>query len=657
MIGQKFNFEDSFFRDLTVCVLDTLEGEIKWTNRFSSGDRIVNVPFYYSLTGDERFLLDSFSDDVVSDNRLVDLNTDIIPRAHITLTGYDIRSDEFANPNVWLKMVLEHNDEVRRVLTKIRAIPITAKYEMSILLTSEIDTFKCSQAIMDTIWLYRFMYFEHNFMNIDAVMLIPDTNQIQIQREKNMTSDNQIKLTLSFDVQTYYPAYRKPTLPSSISYPIQTIYPNKLISVKVQISRGNLDNIIFTEFHNVVTSSDGMAYLMIGSGTKFDFNLEDFDTVSQSIPENFDTHPSFRYKKYVTDINGDPIPNQSFNFRFLFLQNNEVGEVLYEEILNLNTDGNSEIDYEIGLGNIQIGNLMSIDFKNGIYFLKVEIDSDYDDVFELVENKLFTAQFTGDIMPYQRNVSSNPLISNNQGVGVKVKAIVSGPIDGTNNEYQCFWPYLPPNGIDPITQDTYVYGIGSLEDIQPTSRLTNLISENYDIRYSVIPRDVSDVVIQKVDPRDWFFDYETGTFIQNKLVPTPSIPETIEVWYRFDRKKISTAMPSGGKTGTLMDVYNNRNGLRITIGIDPDGGEKYEKIVNGDSLDVSEFQPDPNSNSLDYGKSGGVFEDTIINPKRSRWYYDNKGTKSMTRMGIGVPRGQNQNLNVSKFPGKFFNNK
>ena len=212
MIGERFNFEDVFFRDLTVCVLDTLEGEIRWINRFSSGDKEVNVPFYYSMTGDERFLLDSFTDDVVSNNRFVELNTDMIPRGHLTLTGYDIRSDEFANPNVWLKMVIENKDEIRKVLTKVRAVPVSVKYDLTILLASEIDVFKCSQAIMDTLWLYRFMYFEHNFMNIDAVMLIPDSNQVEINRDKNMTSDNQIKLTVSFEVQTYYPAYRKPRL-------------------------------------------------------------------------------------------------------------------------------------------------------------------------------------------------------------------------------------------------------------------------------------------------------------------------------------------------------------------------------------------------------------------------------------------------------------
>lgn len=209
MIGQRFNFEDTFFRDLTVCVLDTLEGQVRWVNRFSSGDYPVDVPFYYSLTGDERFLLDSFQDDIVSENRFVELNTDLIPRGHITLKGFNILSDEFANPNVWLRTVVENEKEIKKVLTKIRSVPISVNYDLEILLSSEIDVFKCSQAIMDTLWVYKFMYFEHNFMNIDAVMLLPDTNQIEISREKNLSSDNTIKLTVSFEVQTYYPSFRR----------------------------------------------------------------------------------------------------------------------------------------------------------------------------------------------------------------------------------------------------------------------------------------------------------------------------------------------------------------------------------------------------------------------------------------------------------------
>lgn len=228
MIGDRFNFEDVFFRDITICVLDTLEGEIWWKNRFTSGDIEVKVPFFYSMTGDERFLLDSFSDDVVSDNRYVELNTDKIPRGHLTMTGFDIKSDEFANPNIWLRVVVDNNEEVRKMLTKIRAVPISVKYELSILLASEIDSFKCSQAIMNTLWLYRYMYFEHNFMNIDAIMVMPDSNQVEITREKNMTSENGIKLTASFEVHTYYPAFRNDDENNFIN-PKRTRWYNNLI--------------------------------------------------------------------------------------------------------------------------------------------------------------------------------------------------------------------------------------------------------------------------------------------------------------------------------------------------------------------------------------------------------------------------------------------
>lgn len=247
MIGDSFNFEDVFFRDLTVCVLNTLEGQIRWTNKFTSGDVNVEVPFYYSMTGDERFLLDSFTDDIVSgdasgNGRYVELNTDIIPRGHITLNSFNIRSDEFTNPNVWLRTVVENETEIKKVLSKVRAIPISVTYDLAILLSSEVDSFKCSQAIMDTMWLYKFMYFEYNFMNIDAVMLMPDNMNVEMTREKNITSDNGIKMTVSFEVQTYYPAFIKDEGPDNTDdyslEPRRTKWYNNILASRSRGSSG-----------------------------------------------------------------------------------------------------------------------------------------------------------------------------------------------------------------------------------------------------------------------------------------------------------------------------------------------------------------------------------------------------------------------------------
>lgn len=212
MIEQKFNYNDVFLRDLTVCVLAALENKLTWINRFEDGDVNVAVPFYYSLSGSEDFLLDSFSDDIVSNNRHVELNTDQYPRGHVTLTNWRVKGEEFANPNVWLRMVVENQEEIKKILTQVRALPITATYEMTVLVNSEIDAFKASQSIMNMFWLWKFMYFEYNFMNIEAVMIIPDEQTLTINREKNLSSDDAIKLDFTFEVHTYYPAYNPNTV-------------------------------------------------------------------------------------------------------------------------------------------------------------------------------------------------------------------------------------------------------------------------------------------------------------------------------------------------------------------------------------------------------------------------------------------------------------
>ena len=73
---------------------------------------------------------------------------------------------------------------------------------------SEIDSFKCQEAIMNMFWLYKYMYFEHNFMSIDAVLVVPDDSSVEIVREQNLSSENVIKIKTSFEVHTYYPAVR-----------------------------------------------------------------------------------------------------------------------------------------------------------------------------------------------------------------------------------------------------------------------------------------------------------------------------------------------------------------------------------------------------------------------------------------------------------------
>ena len=207
MIGEKFNYDDVFFRDLTICTLAMLEDRFVWYNRFSDEVKQVNVPFYYSLTGKEDFLLDSFTDDIVGQDRKLELNSDVIPRGHITLNSWRYKEDEMANVNQWVRMTKEEANEIKKVLTKIRPIPITASYNCKIIVNNENSVWKASESYMNNLLFFRFMYFEFNFIKIDASVNFSNEKSITINREYSMEDTDLISIEFDMDVHTYYPAF------------------------------------------------------------------------------------------------------------------------------------------------------------------------------------------------------------------------------------------------------------------------------------------------------------------------------------------------------------------------------------------------------------------------------------------------------------------
>jgi len=206
MIENVFNYDDVFFRDLTICVLSMLENKLTWVNRFSAGDVDVEVDVYYSLTGKSDFLLDAFTDDVLGSGRKLELNTDSYPRGHLTLTSWSYISGEFANPNVYVRQIVTNDHFSKTELAKLRALPIEANYELSILVNSELDVWKASQAIAQNLSFFRYMHFEYNFLMIDAVSIFPDNEEITINREVDMAAEEVRSIDLKFKVRTYFPA-------------------------------------------------------------------------------------------------------------------------------------------------------------------------------------------------------------------------------------------------------------------------------------------------------------------------------------------------------------------------------------------------------------------------------------------------------------------
>jgi hypothetical protein len=205
MINETFNFDDNFFRMVGVSLSKTLHTNITWINYFHDKKIRVVVPFYLSVAGSEKFLLDAFVDDI-PDTR-IELNTDQIPRGIISFNSFSSDSTQFANPNEYLRFKRDVNKELRSFLMRTKAVPVKLNYDIDIVVANEIDTLKASEKIMNTLFNYMYFSIDYFGIKIDASFNLPDDKEITLEREQTMETDTKKHVKFQLQVNTYYPIF------------------------------------------------------------------------------------------------------------------------------------------------------------------------------------------------------------------------------------------------------------------------------------------------------------------------------------------------------------------------------------------------------------------------------------------------------------------
>ncbi len=80
------------------------------------------------------------------------------------------------------------------------------------------------------------------------------------------------------------------------------------------------------------------------------------------------------YQAVVRNANNSLVANQNVSVRITLLQGSATGAAVYSETHNVQTNANGLMTLEIGGGNAADGSFATIDWANGPYFIKSEID-------------------------------------------------------------------------------------------------------------------------------------------------------------------------------------------------------------------------------------------------------------------------------------------
>ena len=212
-IGHEYNYDNNYFRMIIVALAKTLNKQMRWVYRFETQKVCVSLPVFTTMTGEERFLLDSFVDDIT--DRRVELNSDVRPRGVINLESWGPVSDEYANPNIYLPKTVKIDKELKRIITKVKAIPIQYQFNFEIHLTSENDIYMINSKILDMMYNYYFFSIDYYGLKIDSVMFLPDDKTIEQPRNIPIdTSGSQGRekiIKIPITVRSYYPSWKVDT--------------------------------------------------------------------------------------------------------------------------------------------------------------------------------------------------------------------------------------------------------------------------------------------------------------------------------------------------------------------------------------------------------------------------------------------------------------
>jgi hypothetical protein len=210
----EFNKDDVLLRNIIVGFLAHLHNTLCWEQKISNTEtEIVDVPFFFTTTGDERFLQNMFLKDIVTDPdcSIAETVYNQIPRAHVDMTGVDI--DPSKNTSQYVRGTYDkqvENGVLKTYNAEFIPIPLKLTMDVTIIVDSVLDQFKALESVIRN--TYKTNYFQISVAGIrlPCSFGMSDSNAIErnIEFKEGGSDKKETKLTFTVEVDVTYPVFK-----------------------------------------------------------------------------------------------------------------------------------------------------------------------------------------------------------------------------------------------------------------------------------------------------------------------------------------------------------------------------------------------------------------------------------------------------------------
>ena len=216
----KFNKDDSVIRHIIVGLLADLNSKLSFYRQISNNERAeVDVPFFYAIAGDENFMKDNFLFSNVNgegcdpDGNFADGNYDKVPRGIVNLTSFAVDPSKLVNKrNMGNYMMMNPDGLMEGYVAEFEMIPCTVGVDVEILLSSQLDLFKITEALVKKMYKANFYHvdaghLEEGTYRISSEYMMPDDFEQERPIEYSFDDKSNHKVTFSLEINSFIPSF------------------------------------------------------------------------------------------------------------------------------------------------------------------------------------------------------------------------------------------------------------------------------------------------------------------------------------------------------------------------------------------------------------------------------------------------------------------
>lgn len=222
------NKDNTILRHVIVATIAELRNKIFYYNRTEHNTlQRIPVPFYYSVTGNERFLLDNFLYDAIDDDKAIG-NYEVVPRGVLKISSLSLNASNLTNKFVKGEFVREVNGVLKTFSLDTSFLPLNIAFEVTVVCSNNLEMLKVTESIISKLYKTITYNVDLGMFRVQAGMIIPEDYSQDKLFEFGLNDKKEFNVTFPLEIESFVPVFENGVLLSEIDELTKNVDPNKL---------------------------------------------------------------------------------------------------------------------------------------------------------------------------------------------------------------------------------------------------------------------------------------------------------------------------------------------------------------------------------------------------------------------------------------------